>query len=1006
MNRRQRPSAWGASRSSRQAAPAWWIAFLLLTLRVWAQTDSGSVAGTVLESWDATPLAGVTVTVRGTTLATTTDAAGQFRLDEVPPGDQTLRFSRSGYATAVVTDVRVLAGQVTRADGLLRPEFYEMEEYVVTAEEFREEAVQLLQERQETSALIEAIGAERFSQLAAGDAAEIMTKITGVSVVEGKFAVVRGLSDRYNLTVLNGGEVPTADPYRKSAQLDMFPSEVLETVVVSKTFTPDLPGGFSGALVDLRTKSFPEKFMVASSVGLGFNTQSTGNKDYLTYPGGSTDAFGIDDGTRALPDELKQVTSADLQALKRVYSNAHRTNNTPEAIERKREAAELMDAYARAFGTPYLGPTTEAPPPDHDFSLLLGDTVKLANRPFGYYTGLGFERDFRFDDDGVRARYTPSSSDNPTVQTTNSYFRDARSLTTAQWSALVNLAYQLADDHEIAFNFLYSQVGEDEARHLEGRILTSGEDQFANTNRVTHINSLYFTERNLTSYQLKGHHAFPSLRDLRVDWLGGLANTYQDEPDLRYFNLIADTSGPEPEPQLEVNQNYIPEPQSPTRYFRHLEDDSVNGKLDFTLPFADPRQLEWKLKSGLATTRSQRSYEERTFSYEGGNGTFYDPSDFPYDYLTIAPPPEAVTNAAGRVYYEVPRALSSQFGNSFYDGQQDIDALYALTEVPLLASLRLAGGVRYETTYLEILSQQPRAEPETSLIDQGDLLPAVNLTWAFRPQMNLRASYAETVARPTYREFADNRSYDQFTGIIVAGNPLLTMSSIRNYDLRWEWFMTQGGVLSVGGFYKEVEAPIERVNGEVDPNGELNLGGNVLTFVNGPEAMVWGLEFEARQSLKVIDPLLEPFSFGVNFAWINSEVDNLDPLIERKQENNIPSDVRSRPLYDQSPYIINTDVTYENKRSGTAVTVIFYYAAERLSLITEAFDVYEQGAPSLDLVISQKLGKGFKLKFSAENLLNPDVIESYAVDGHSDTTYLFSSYSKGITFGLSLSYSY
>ena len=143
-----------------------------------------------------------------------------------------------------------------------------MEEYVVTAEEFQEQAVQLLQERQQTSALIESIGAERFSQLAAGDAAEIMTKITGVAVVEGKFAVVRGLSDRYNLTVLNGGEIPTADPYRKSAQLDMFPSEVLETVVVSKTFTPDLPGGFSGALVDLRTKAFPEKFLLANTSAL------------------------------------------------------------------------------------------------------------------------------------------------------------------------------------------------------------------------------------------------------------------------------------------------------------------------------------------------------------------------------------------------------------------------------------------------------------------------------------------------------------------------------------------------------------------------------------------------------------------------------------------------------------------------------------------------------------------------------------------------------------------
>ncbi len=438
----------------------------------------------------------------------------------------------------------------------------------------------------------------------------------------------------------------------------------------------------------------------------------------------------------------ENVTSADLQDLKHTYSNAHRTNNTPPAIRRKRMAAQQMDAYARAFGSPEMGPTTRAPPPDHDFSLLLGNTLRLGGGPFGYFMGLNYERDFRFYDDGIRARYSPASTLRPEIQRTNSYFSDARSLTTAQWSALLNLAYQFTEDHELAFNFLYSQVGEDETRHLEGRILTSGDDQFSKTNRLTHLNSLYFTERNLTSYQLKGRHELPTLPKLQVDWLAALANTYQDEPDLRYFNLIADSS-PSPldtnstvsnPPRLEINQNYVPEPQAPTRYFRHLEDDNLSGKLDFTLPLEDGRELEWKLKGGLATSRSERSYEERTFSYEGGNGIYYDPLAFPDDYLTVAPRPQAVTNAAGRVYYDVSRVLGSPFGNSPYDGQQDIDALYQMAEVPLIRSLRLAGGVRYETTRLEILSTQPRAQPRSSLIDEGGLLPAVNLTWPFVPK--------------------------------------------------------------------------------------------------------------------------------------------------------------------------------------------------------------------------------------------------------------------------------
>lgn len=976
-----------------------------ITIRATAQ-DSGAAAGVVVNTWDGSPLAGVVVSVRGTTLATQTDAAGRYELKNVPPGEHVLRFSKAGFATAVVTDVRVLPGQTTTVNGNLRPEFYEMEEYEVTAEEFTEQTAVLLLERQSATALIEAIGSDRFSRLAVGDAAEIMTKITGVSVVEGKFAVIRGLSDRYNIALLNGADVPSADPYRRAAQLDMFPAEVIDSVVVSKTFTPDLPGGFSGGAMDIRTKSFPEKLIFKMGAGVGYNTQATGNKRFLTYPGGSTDWLALDDGTRSLPAELRGVTGNDLERLLRTATSG--SLSIPFAD--KTAAAMEMDRLVRSFGSPYMGPYRKAPPPDHDLNFLIGDTVKLGGVPIGYFAGMNFERDFRFYEGGIRRRYAPRGGAAPHLYQD---YEDSRATALAQWSALANLAVQPFPNHKLDYTFLYTQNAEDTARKLFGRIESSGEDQF-NSERRTHLNVLHWTERNLNAHQFRGEHKFPALNDFQLDWLVSLASTTQDEPDLRYFNFI---SYPNPQNPADTRRgvdlisNNTPFPERPTRYFRHLEDLNQNYKLDLTLPLEDGRGLEWKIKTGVFTSSSERAFDERTFSYSGGTGSIVDTETFPYEYMlgTNAPPPEVVTVRGIPRRYVFARSLNSNLGNNFYDGSQEIQAVYGLVEVPLATRLRLMGGVRFESTQLEIASSAfGSAQVFTGNIDQADLLPAVNLSWELRDGMHLRLSYTETVARPTYREFARYRSFDVAGDQIVEGNPFLKMSRIQNYDLRWEWFTANGGLVSLGGFFKVLENPIEKFNATLDPNGNVSWtsSADFVTFLNTAEATVWGAEFEGRQSLGFLADALRPLSVGLNVAWINTEVALEEEIQQRKLEGTGKL-VSTRPLYDQSPLIINADVSWEIKRTGTQITLVYYYAAERLALIVNnGYDVYEQAAPSLDLVASQKLGKHFKARFTARNLLDPEIIRSYAVDGPTDTRYRYSSYTKGITLGLSLSYEF
>jgi outer membrane receptor protein involved in Fe transport len=968
-----------------------------------AQAGAGSIRGTTLESWNGQPLAGVAVSLRGTTLAVTTDAQGRFELSPVPPGLHTVQFSKPGYARAIVTEVLVAPGQASQVNISLRPEFYELEEYVVTAPELEQQEQELLVERQSVSALIEAIGTERFSRLAAGDAAEIMTKITGVSVVEGKFAVIRGLSDRYNLALLNGADVPSADPYRRAVQLDLFPAEVIQNVSVSKTFTPDLPGGFSGGVMDIRTKSFPERFLFKINAGVGYNTQATGNERFLAYPGGGTDFLALDDGTRAMPGELEDVSGDDLQRLLSTATSG--SQNIP--LAEKTAAAARMDRLVRSFGTPFMGPDREAPP-DHDFSLLVGDTVKLKEIPLGWFANLSYEHDYRFYEDGIRRRYRPAGGEPEIYQD----YQDSRSASVAQWSALASLASRFFERHELGYTFLYAQNAEDTARKLTGQIESSGEDQF-NDARRTHLNELHWTERNLTAHQFRGAHVIPPLNDLAADWLISFANTSQLEPDLRYFNFISYPNPQNPDDPLrgvDLISNNTPFPERPTRYFRALEDQNLNAKLDLTLPGEDWRGLPWKVKSGVWGSQSDRAFTERTFSYAGGNGSLVDIETFPYEYMlgTNAPPPRLVTQN-NRSRYVFARSLNSTFGNNYYDGLQDIYAVYGMAEIPVAPRVRLTGGARYETTLLEVSSSAfQSAQTFTGTIDEGDALPAVNLSWELRDQMNVRLSYAETVARPTYREFARYRSFDVTGDQIVEGNPFLKMTHIRNLDARWEWFTPGGGLLSAGAFYKILEDPIEKFNATLSPDGTpiWTASSDFVTFLNTPEATVWGVEFEARQNLAFLEPNLRPFSFGLNAAWIDTEV-ALQPEIQEMKFQATGEWFNTRPLYDQSPYILNADLSYDNERMGTSVTLACYYAAERLALIVNnGWDIYEQAAPSLDLVISQRLAKGLKAKFTARNLLDPKILRTYAVGGPTDREFIYSSHNRGVTFGLSLSYEY
>ncbi len=828
----------------------------------------------------------------------------------------------------------------------------------------------VLEERKLAVVAQDAISSEQIAKSGSSDAAAVVSKVAGASIVEGKFVVVRGLSDRYNTTTLNGADIPTADPYRKAAQLDLIPSTMVDRIVVNKTFTPDQPGGFAGGAVNVVTKSFPARPILTLSLGGEYNTQASLNDRFLSYDGGSTDWLGIDDGTRALPSSLENGPPGLPPSAG--FSGRPPRPDTPQRAAERRAQADAVVAALNAFNSQQFTPVRSTAPLNHNFSLAAGDTLLLFGQPFGVFGGLSYKREFNFYEDGVSARY------NNNLLLTK-HWSDTKATELVSWGAAVNLAWQPFEHHEIGFSFLHNQNSENIGRRRLGEDLTTG-----SPGDVSDLSTLQFIERQLHTFQLKGRDAFPDLLDARLDWLAAFSNTSQDEPDLRYFNYFHSPDG-----SAFVFNNNSPEPRLPTRYFRKLEEDNFNAKADLAVPVDLWDGLVGELKTGVFTSNSERTYKERTFTYNGNAG-FTDPLD-PNTFLPGNLYYNTTTTTRGTNYQFV-RYLTSELGNSSYRGQQDIHAFYAMATVPVAKSLRLVGGVRFESTDLRISSDSAAVGGANAVIQQTDLLPAAGVICDLRSNLTLRLSFSQTITRPTYREIAAVRSYDLPTDTLLDGNPNLQITAIKNYDARLEWFPRPGEVFAASVFYKDLTQPIEKYS--------QNQEGTILTYINRDAAKLYGVELEARKSLDFLDPLLSGFSLGMNLSIIKSEVKVTD--IERNNKGRFATD--TRPLYDQSPYILNADFNYDNPWLGTSVTLTYSLAGERIFFVNPSGpDIYEHPPTTLDLVISQRLTPHLRLKFSAKNLLDPAYQVTY--DKRPDEN-VYTSYKRGRTFGVSLAYDF
>lgn len=937
----------------------WLVACFFLTgVCGQASEKLGGLRGSVFDADTLVPLESAQVSVSEAMVSVRTTSEGMFSFGALRPGRYTVSISKSGYVRKIVPDVVVVGGQFTELRVELAPEVFEMEELVVRGFDFASNTeVGLLQIRAESLNISDAIGSDMMSRAGAGTAAAALRLVVGTTVQEGKYVVIRGLSDRYTVTLLNDTRLPTADAARRAVQLDQYPAALIDNIVVKKTFTPDQQGDATGGSVNIQTKHVPEKRVVAVSGSVEYNTETTGRSNFLTYRGGGVTPFAIDDGGRKLPFDSGGLMGFPFSTI------------FPIPVHNQ---AQLLDAQAKSF-SPVMSTSTKTVGPNYSFGATVGDSREIGPQgKGGLLVGYSYRQKYQTISNGKRNIVTGSVGGVPIIVRPGGAYREHRSTDEVLWGALLMLGYKPVPDHGFSLLLNHNQTGIDEARIIQGGIPGFTRE----TGEV-----LKYQERGVSTVQLHGTHQLPGVNDISFDWVAGYNQATQDEPDFRAFRSIQFTS---------TGVQTLPGDvfARPRRIFREIAEGGPQVRGDLAVPIPSWTDRDGLLKLGAFLEMIDRDFETHTFIYRTGIGaldSYKGPGRFSEIFLgadrvglgTNSPP--GSTNIG--IYPEKPGGVDVN-----YLGEQRILAGYAMAELPIMSQLKLLGGARWEATFLKIdvltdfitiaqilpngetsFKQVTGAEAGTE-IDQLDLLPMVGLVYEPIPNLLFRLNYAQTIARPTFRELAPVRSFDFIGGEIFLGRNDLTISHIDNYDFRVEWFPRPGDVLAASLFYKEIADPIEQITFSIS-------GGDRYTQrVNYPNGYLYGVEGELRQGLEIIHEALRGFTVGFNASYIFSSVTLPPDEQARLRQYNVKT--KKRPLFGQPNYLLNANLTYDNERSGTSVGLFYTLTGKVLvsgQAVTDVFipDLFEAPVDNLDLSISQKLGKIWTLTFRARNLTDP-----------------------------------
>ncbi len=871
------------------------------------------------------------------------DVEGKYQFSQLEPGTYSLKFSYEGLETGYSPKITIKANEEYMLDFTLKPIVEDsISEIIITAKKKLDNDQGVLLIRKEAVNMNDVVSSQSIAKSTASNTSDVLKMVSGVSIQENKFAVIRGLNDRYNTAFINQAPLPSSESDRKAFSFEVFPSNMLENLIISKTASADLPAEFAGGIIQINTKSIPDKRFISFQLGTGLNSITT-FKSRTTYQGGKTDWIGIDDGSRAFSKQLPAVGEFPLSM---------------------HDQAKLAQHVRTNWGT-----STSKFLPNISGQLSGGYFTKFKKNEFGFIAGLSYSRSFEFTET-ERNGYTNSSSGDVAQKPQIDYsYLDKNYGSKLLAGAFLNTAFKFNDAHTIEWKNTASINSTDKVIQRTGEI----NPLEANPN-LLRSNANWFTSDRVYATQLSGKHLFEQV-GLKLDWMGSYSavsrtvptisrsiytrnKTFIDpgNPDWRDTTYMANISftnvGPSYGGGMFSSQN---------------NEKSYHGKVDLTYSFKLFRKVASSLKVGYYAQYREREFEARVVGYTrygvtGGaikfdNSLLYLPEDsiFAPQNMGIIKPSESGNPALGGFKLTDGTKVSDR-----YTANSTVHAGYIQVENTLFKQSKLVYGVRMEHFNQQLFAKKDDLSDLELNTVKIDFLPSLNTIFNLTSRQSIRFSYSQTINRPEYRELAPFAFYDFTTNLVVSGNDTLKRAKINNLDLRYDTYFGYGQMFSATVFFKHFANPIEQVS---RPDVV-----NEITYKNAPKAINFGLELEGRTRISTMLGLdtasfLKDFTLYANLAFIHSKVDT---------RTIVGSSEDSRMLQGQSPYIINAGIRYEHPRYQFGVALNVNKIGDRIYVVGNVNEpsLWEKSRTFLDLQLTKSFWRNrIQLKLNVQNIL-------------------------------------
>jgi len=901
---------------------------MLCLISAGAMAQTGSIRGIAKDKATGESLPGVTIILEGTTIGASADAEGGFLIQNVNPGVYTVKASYISYNSTTTENVVVESGKTATVNFLLSQGAVKLQDVTITAERKTNTEASVIAAIKMSPLVSIGISNQQILRSQDKDASEVIRRLPGTSIVDDRFIIVRGLSQRYNSVWLNNTATPSTEADVKAFSFDVIPASVIDNLMIIKSPAPELPADFSGGFIKIATITPPEKNSFFISFGTGYGEGTTLNsflQDRIkgnNFAGFSNNKYDLPSG---MPSNL----------------GIYETANNPEILNR-------ITTLGRSLNKNW-SPVSAAAAPDMRFSAGLSKRIKLGSHTLGNITSLTYSNSYNYDRVIIN-NYSIYDFKNDR-SSYNDQFVDNQYTRSVKTGLMHNWAWYLSDNHKIEFRNLLNEIG------TSGITIRDGREWY---NDGRHIRSTELKNLNRTIYsgQLAGNHSF---KKSTIEWIAGYSFSNKNEPDIKRYRYIRSDA--------DTNEYFMlfsdkPDLSSQARMWLSLSENIYSATVNFTRQL-DIRGLKADLRSGLYFEDKTRSFSARNFGYakSGSQSSFG---------MTVLPVDEIFTDENINLTDGIRLSEITSLSDS-YEASNNLLAGYVSVKLPVHSAVSLYTGLRIEKNTQSLDGyRQGTTIPVNVSMDTINVFPSANISVSINNNNLIRLAYGLSVNRPEFREIAPFYFVDFDMNAGIYGNPSVRQAYVQNFDLRFEHYPSPNENLNVGVFYKSFADPIEMVIMGNNPTQ--------YSFQNVKSAYSYGIETDIRKTFKFISEN-ENLSFIMNAALIKSRVEfaegDLNP---------------GRPLQGQSPFMVNAGLFYYNNASGFMATALYNIIGKRIVAVGRPSpnewesipDVMEMPRNVIDLIVSKKIGKHFEVKGSFKDLINQRILSIQKIDATVD----------------------